>query len=114
MTYKWTATAYSPLVCPTPNTCGAQSPRTRTVTCQSTTIDADTGAAFRATAPDAECIETKPAESDACPTPVEGDVCNDGDAKSWANLQRLKMDLVKQYDMCDRHTSRDMPTLGDN
>ena len=39
-------------------------------------------------------------------------VCNEGDAKNWANLQRLKMDLVKQYDMCDRHTSRDMPTLG--
>jgi len=38
--------------------------------------------------------------------------CNEGDAKNWANLQRLKMDLVKQYDMCDRHTSRDMPTLG--
>lgn len=41
-----------------------------------------------------------------------GVVCNEGDAKNWANLQRLKMDLVKQYDMCDRHTSRDMPTLG--
>ena len=38
--------------------------------------------------------------------------CNETDAKSWANMQRLKMDLVKQYDMCDRHTSRDMPTLG--
>ncbi len=39
-------------------------------------------------------------------------VCNDADAKSWANMQRLKMDLVKQYDICDRQTSRDMPTLG--
>lgn len=39
-------------------------------------------------------------------------VCNDADAKSWANLQRLKMDLVKQYDICDRQTPRDMPTLG--
>ena len=39
-------------------------------------------------------------------------VCNEGDAKNWANLQRLKMDLVKQYEMCDKHTSRDMPTLG--
>ena len=37
--------------------------------------------------------------------------CNDADAKNWANLQRLKMDLVKQYEMLDRHTSRDMPTL---
>lgn len=37
--------------------------------------------------------------------------CNEADAKSWANMQRLKMDLVKQYDMCDRHTPRDMPTL---
>lgn len=39
-------------------------------------------------------------------------VCNDGDAKSWANLQRLKMDLVKQYETCDKNTSRTMPTLG--
>lgn len=38
--------------------------------------------------------------------------CNETDAKSWANMQRLKMDLVKQYDMTDRHTSRDMPSLG--
>jgi hypothetical protein len=38
--------------------------------------------------------------------------CNEADAKSWANMQRLKMDLVKQYEICDRHTSRDMPTLG--
>ena len=37
--------------------------------------------------------------------------CNEVDAKAWANLQRLKMDLVKQYEMCDRHTPRDMPTL---
>lgn len=40
-----------------------------------------------------------------------GIICNEGDAKTWANLQRLKMDLVKQYDICDRQTSRDMPTL---
>jgi len=38
--------------------------------------------------------------------------CNDADAKQWAHLQRLKMDLLKQYDMCDRHTPRDMPSLG--
>jgi hypothetical protein len=37
--------------------------------------------------------------------------CNEGDAKNWAALQRLKMDLVKQYDICDRQTSRDMPSL---
>lgn len=37
---------------------------------------------------------------------------SEADAKNWVNLQRLKMDLVKQYDMCDRHTSRDMPSLG--
>lgn len=41
-----------------------------------------------------------------------GAVYSEADAKSWANLQRLKMDLVKQYEMCDRHTPRDMPTLG--
>ena len=38
-------------------------------------------------------------------------VCNDADAKSWANLQRLKMDLVKQYETCDKNTPRNMPTL---
>ena len=37
--------------------------------------------------------------------------CDDTVAKSWAHFQRLKMDLVKQYEMCDRHTSRDMPSL---
>jgi hypothetical protein len=37
--------------------------------------------------------------------------CNDGDAKTWAALQRLKMDLVKQYEICDRQTPRDMPGL---
>ena len=37
--------------------------------------------------------------------------CDDAAAKSWANFQRLKMDLIKQKDMCDRHTSRDMPSL---
>lgn len=38
--------------------------------------------------------------------------CNEADAKNWANMQRLKMDLVKQYDMTDRHKCRDMPSLG--
>lgn len=37
--------------------------------------------------------------------------CNDNDAKQWAALQRLKMDLMQQYRVCDRQTSRDMPTL---
>jgi len=41
-----------------------------------------------------------------------GVVCNEADAKSWTNMQRLKMDLVKQYEICNRHTPRDMPTLG--
>jgi len=40
-----------------------------------------------------------------------GIVCNEGDAKTWANLQRLKMDALKQYEVCDRQTSRDMPAL---
>jgi hypothetical protein len=34
-----------------------------------------------------------------------------GNPKEWANLQKLKMDLIQKYDMCDRHTSRDMPSL---
>ena len=39
--------------------------------------------------------------------------CNDSDAKTWAALQRLKMDLMQQYGIRDRQTPRDMPTLGD-
>lgn len=81
VTHKWTATPYSPVVCPTPDTCGAQSPRTRTVTCQATTTDAD-GGVTRADAAEAACTETKPAESDACPIPAEGDACDDGDAET--------------------------------
>ena len=38
--------------------------------------------------------------------------CNEGDAKQWAALQRLKMDLMQQYGVRDRQTPRDMPTLG--
>jgi hypothetical protein len=81
VTHQWIATAYSPLVCPTPDTCGAQSPRTRTVTCQATTTDAD-GGVTRADAADAACTETQPAESDPCPTPAEGDACDDDDAET--------------------------------
>ena len=39
--------------------------------------------------------------------------CNEGDAKQWAALQRLKMDLMQQYGVRDRATPRTMPTLGD-
>ena len=39
-------------------------------------------------------------------------ICNEEHAKMWANMQRLKMDTLKQYEISDRHTSRDMPTLG--
>ena len=39
--------------------------------------------------------------------------CNEQDAKTWAALQRLKMDLMQQYGVRDRQTPRDMPTLGD-
>ena len=39
--------------------------------------------------------------------------CNDQDAKTWAALQRLKMDLIQQYGVRDRQTPRDMPTIGD-
>lgn len=38
--------------------------------------------------------------------------CNEQDAKTWAALQRLKMDLMQQYGIRDRQTPRDMPTLG--
>lgn len=37
--------------------------------------------------------------------------CNESDAKTWAVLQRLKMDLMQQYGVRDRQTPRDMPTL---
>lgn len=40
--------------------------------------------------------------------------CNEQDAKTWAALQRLKMDLMQQYGVRDRQTPRDMPTLGDS
>ena len=76
--YAWSAERSTR---PTPDTCGAQSPRTRTVTCQATTTDAD-GGVTRADAADAACTETKPAESDACPTPAEGDACDDGNAET--------------------------------
>ena len=38
--------------------------------------------------------------------------CNESDAKQWAALQRLKMDLIQQYGVRDRATSRAMPSLG--
>lgn len=38
-------------------------------------------------------------------------MCNDGDAKTWSVLQRLKMDLLSQYGVRDRQTPRDMPSL---
>ena len=38
--------------------------------------------------------------------------CNEADAKSWANFQKIKMELIKEYKMLDKHTPRDMPTLG--
>jgi len=41
-----------------------------------------------------------------------GVTCNEPHAKRWTEMQRIKMDLVKQLEMCNRHTSRDMPTLG--
>ena len=37
--------------------------------------------------------------------------CNDADAKTWAVLQRLKMDLMQQYGIRDRQTPRTMPSL---
>ena len=39
-------------------------------------------------------------------------VCNESQAKQWANIQQIKMTLIKEYKMCDKHTSRDMPSLG--
>ena len=87
LTHHWTATAYSPLVCPTPATCSAQSPRTRTVTCQSAIANAVTGEVTRATAPDAECRHLRqPTESHACPTPAEGDACDDGNDETMNDV----------------------------
>ena len=40
-------------------------------------------------------------------------LCNDNDAKQWAHLQRLKMDLIRQFEQTDARTSRDMPVVPD-
>lgn len=37
--------------------------------------------------------------------------CNKTDAKDWLAYQRLKMDLMQQYRICDKQTPRDMPSL---
>jgi len=34
---------------------------------------------------------------------------NANDARQWTNLERLKMDLVKQYEQTDHKTSRELP-----
>lgn len=39
--------------------------------------------------------------------------CNDSDAKQWAHLERLKMDLVRQFEQTNARTSRDMPVVPD-
>jgi len=39
--------------------------------------------------------------------------CNDADAKHWAHLERLKMDLVRQFEQTNARTSRDMPVVPD-
>lgn len=39
--------------------------------------------------------------------------CNDADAKQWAHLERLKMDLVRQFEQTNARTSRDMPVVPD-
>ena len=40
-----------------------------------------------------------------------GLVCNESDAKHWAHLQRLKMDLLRQYEQTDARTDRTMPAV---
>lgn len=44
--------------------------------------------------------------------PANDAALSESEAKTWAHYQRLKMDLVKQYEMCKRHTPTDMPSLG--
>lgn len=34
---------------------------------------------------------------------------NANDARQWTNIERLKMDLVKQYEQTDNKTSRELP-----
>ena len=41
-----------------------------------------------------------------------GITCNEPQAKRWLEFHKSKMELVKQLEMCNRHTCRDMPTLG--
>ena len=40
-----------------------------------------------------------------------GMLCNENDAKQWREMQRLKMDLVRQYEQTDARTSKDMPAV---
>ena len=40
-------------------------------------------------------------------------LCNDADAKQWAHLERLKMDLVRQFEQTNARTPRDMPVVPD-
>ena len=40
-----------------------------------------------------------------------GLVCNEAEAKHWAHLQRLKMDLLRQYEQTDARTDRTMPVV---
>ena len=41
---------------------------------------------------------------------VGGDIeYNANDARQWTNVERLKMDLVKQYEQTDHKTSRELP-----
>ena len=40
-----------------------------------------------------------------------GMACNENDAKQWKELQRLKMDLVRQFEQTDARTPRDMPVV---
>tara|TARA_B100000963_G_scaffold6723_1_gene5249 strand:+ start:9388 stop:9906 length:519 start_codon:yes stop_codon:yes gene_type:complete len=40
-------------------------------------------------------------------------LCNDSDARQWAHLERLKMDLVRQFEQTNARTSRDMPVVPD-
>ena len=40
-----------------------------------------------------------------------GMLCNENDAKQWREMQRLKMDLVRQYEQTDARQSKDMPVV---
>ena len=51
-----------------------------------------------------------------CPRARDGSgrlTINPSDARQWTSMERMKMDLVRQYEQTDNRTSREMPSAPD-